>query len=389
MKKAVQVVLLNDKGEVLAVSRKDNHRDFGLIGGKVDPEDADEISAAIREAKEETGLDISNLRLIFSMHKDGYMGYTYLADWSGEINYTEPHVVKWTAWQDVNLGSFGRWNSLVRESLLSMGIKIPLYPIPKKEYIFAVLLLDIDGPFVTLTSKESWINDKHCDDLYGEVWEDISILADNNEIGLGEVTESIYEITHKNRLLEDKEEIIRVMTEAGFIFDKEFDYEMNGLDSENVISFTKVSLPYGWLGNMSPHPVEFAGKQWKTTEALFQALRFNDEDIKEMIRGEKSPMTAKAVARDNDDKMSVLRMSEKDLDNMLLCLRLKLKYHPHLEKELLNTGKSIIIEDVTSRVKKDNKNDSNLFWGAAYIDGEWVGENNLGKLWMKLRDILA
>ena len=57
---AVQVVLFNDKGEVLAVSRKDDHNDFGLIGGKMDPEDRTTWDAAVRETKEETGLDIKN-----------------------------------------------------------------------------------------------------------------------------------------------------------------------------------------------------------------------------------------------------------------------------------------------------------------------------------------
>ena len=125
MKKAVQIVLLNNEGEVLAVSRKEDHTNFGLVGGKVDPEDVDEKAAAIRETKEETGLDITNLRLIFSMHKKGYMGYTYLADYNPnqEIHTDEPHVVKWTGFQCVFDGWFGRWNKLVYESLESMGIK--------------------------------------------------------------------------------------------------------------------------------------------------------------------------------------------------------------------------------------------------------------------------
>lgn len=58
----------------------------------------------------------------------------------------------------------------------------------------------------------------------------------------------------------------------------------------NVIGFTKVKLPYGWLGNMSPYPIEFGGKIYKTSEALFQALRFNDEEIQEIIISEKSPI---------------------------------------------------------------------------------------------------
>src|SRR5262249_49560871 len=63
-----------------------------------------------------------------------------------------------------------------------------------------------------------------------------------------------------------------------------------------VIAFTKVDLPYGWLGNMAPFPVMHDGRGYRTTEALFQALRFDQEPIREAIRGEKSPMAAKMRA---------------------------------------------------------------------------------------------
>jgi 8-oxo-dGTP pyrophosphatase MutT (NUDIX family) len=95
---------------------------MGLIGGKVDPEDVDEIAAAIRETKEETGLDISNLRCIFQMYKSGYMGYTYLADYSGEIYTDEPHLVKWTGFDELIKGSFGDWNQIVSDTLDAMEI---------------------------------------------------------------------------------------------------------------------------------------------------------------------------------------------------------------------------------------------------------------------------
>ena len=124
IKHAVQVVLFNDKGEVLCVSRKDDHTSFGLPGGKVDPEDKTFKDAAIREVKEETGLDIKKKTMmeIFSMHKDGYMGHTYLAKWSGEIHTDEPHVVKWGSFEDLKAGTFGYWNSIVEKSLISMGV---------------------------------------------------------------------------------------------------------------------------------------------------------------------------------------------------------------------------------------------------------------------------
>ena len=143
----------------------------------------------------------------------------------------------------------------------------------------------------------------------------------------------------------------------------------------------KVKEQHGWLGNMSPFPVEFEGKLYRTTEALFQALRFSDEEVIEAIREEKSPMAAKFAAKRHKDKMVVEPLSAADLENMRMCLKLKLEQHPKLRDRLLATGDAEIVEDCSKR-----KRGSGLFWGAALEDGVWEGTNMLGKLWMELRD---
>jgi ribA/ribD-fused uncharacterized protein len=153
---------------------------------------------------------------------------------------------------------------------------------------------------------------------------------------------------------------------------------------EKIITFTKVKLPYGWLGNMSPFPIEYEGKVWRTTEALFQALRFEDETIRELIREQKSPMAAKMMAKKHRDSMKVEPLSDEDYGNMALCLILKLKHHPELIDALLETGDSILVEDVTSRGSRG----SNLYWGAMLDEnGNWIGENKLGRSWMYLREL--
>lgn len=153
--------------------------------------------------------------------------------------------------------------------------------------------------------------------------------------------------------------------------------------TQETISFTKVKLPFGWLGNMSPFPVEANGVTWRTTEALFQALRFADRGIREEIRAEKSPMAAKLKAKGKRDQMVIEPLSVQDVQNMKYCIILKVKQHEEIRKQLLDTGDARIIEDVTSRGRRG----SNLFWGALKTDdGEWEGLNTLGILWMEVRE---
>jgi len=117
------VVLINEQGLVLGVSRKDDHSKMGLPGGKMEPEDLlDSKTTAIRECKEETGLDIDDLILAFAIHKDGSMCFTYIAKYSGIISHDEPHLVKWIPFIELLNGTFGDYNKMLSKSLDDMGI---------------------------------------------------------------------------------------------------------------------------------------------------------------------------------------------------------------------------------------------------------------------------
>jgi ribA/ribD-fused uncharacterized protein len=150
------------------------------------------------------------------------------------------------------------------------------------------------------------------------------------------------------------------------------------------IAFTKVRLPFGWLGNMSPHPINIEGVIWPTAEHLFQALRFGrNAVIREDIRLQKSPMQAKFVAKRYVDQMTTVPRSEDDVLAMKMVLLLKLHEHPALKEQLLATGDTFIVEDESARAHR-----SPLFWGAKRIPGGWQGDNRLGKLWMEIRQSL-
>lgn len=150
-----------------------------------------------------------------------------------------------------------------------------------------------------------------------------------------------------------------------------------------MIAFTKVDLPYGWMANMAPYPVIYNGKRWLTTEALFQAMRFNEEDIKELIRSQTNPMIAKMKAKKHRLQYAIEPMSEQDVENMKLCIRLKLEQHPNLKTQLLATGDNYIFENIGKRNRRRD-----FFWGAKMINSELIGNNIMGKIWMEFRDEL-
>lgn len=143
------VVLLNKEGFVLGVSRKTDHSDFGLPGGKMeDIDNNDPKLTAIRETKEETGIDVSNLELVYAtIGGNGNMCYTYLAEYEGEINHNEPHVVKWIPYQLLINGSFGKYNKNVAKSLNALGIN-PYMDIDEEamaKEVAAYFLVKFDG----------------------------------------------------------------------------------------------------------------------------------------------------------------------------------------------------------------------------------------------------
>jgi len=151
--------------------------------------------------------------------------------------------------------------------------------------------------------------------------------------------------------------------------------------SSDEIAFTKVKLPDGWLCNMSPHPIVYEGVRWRTVEALFQAMRLEDVAAREAIRVADSPMSAKMISKRYVNLRVVEAMSPHDLENMRLCISLKLEQHELLRRKLWWTRDAMIVEDCSSRGGRE----SNLFWGALRTPGGWEGENWLGRIWMENR----
>ena len=127
------------------------------------------------------------------------------------------------------------------------------------------------------------------------------------------------------------------------------------------------------LDNFSSFKVEYNGYLYASLEEAYQTLGFVNSapEIAEQIRNSHSAHEAQKIAYANREKR------QEDWDDIKLAvmeelLRNKIEQNPYVKKKLLETEGYLIVEDSP----KDD------FWG-------WGpnrdGQNNLGKLWMKLR----
>ena len=125
--------------------------------------------------------------------------------------------------------------------------------------------------------------------------------------------------------------------------------------------------------NFSSFKVEWNGYLFASVEEAYQAASFmgSDEELVEKIKKSHSADEAQRIAYANRDKR------REDWDDVKISimeelLRLKIEQNPYVKKKLLQTGDYMIVEDSP----KDD------FWGWGPNRN---GQNNLGKLWMKLR----
>lgn len=152
---------------------------------------------------------------------------------------------------------------------------------------------------------------------------------------------------------------------------------------------------YRAFSNFYTAPIMYNGRRYATNEHLYQASKYTDLSVQEMIRTASSPSKAKLIARFspvlgelrtklNEREQSQLEEFRQrgvsvrpdwhniSLNVMLYCLYLKFSQHPGLAQLLISTGNATIIES----------NSYDKFWAQ---DQSGVGENWLGRLLMQVR----
>lgn len=128
------------------------------------------------------------------------------------------------------------------------------------------------------------------------------------------------------------------------------------------------------LDNFSSFKVEWNGYMYSTLEEAFQTARFigSDEELVQKIKNSHSAHKAQKIAYQNLDKQRK-DWEKVELEIMEELLRLKVEQNPYVLKKLLETKDYYIVED--------SPKDAYWGWGE-----NRDGLNNLGKLWMKIRN---
>ena len=128
------------------------------------------------------------------------------------------------------------------------------------------------------------------------------------------------------------------------------------------------------LSNFSSFSVKWKGRIWPTSEHAYQAAHFfkTNPTLAEKIYKAKSAHEAYKLAKTNAAQ-APKNWHEIKTVVMEDIVRHKLKQNPYVMHKLAQTGKRYIVEDSP----KDS------FWGWGLKRN---GKNELGKIWMKLRD---
>ncbi|MDX1472845.1 MAG: NADAR family protein [Reinekea sp.] len=129
---------------------------------------------------------------------------------------------------------------------------------------------------------------------------------------------------------------------------------------------------YYWLSNFYPSPIDYKGIIYPTVENAYQRAKLAKNHVTVHDFALLTPNEAKRLGRELD-----LRPDWDDVkyDVMLECCCLKFQTHNDLAKRLLATKDAELIE---------GNHWGDIYWGVC----RGIGENNLGKILMSIREDL-
>lgn len=126
-----------------------------------------------------------------------------------------------------------------------------------------------------------------------------------------------------------------------------------------------------FLSNFYMHPIEYEGIKYPSSEHAYQAAKFSDEERKLYIASLPTPNATKREGR----KPGIRSDWDEVKYNIMSDILIQKFSHPKMAKLLLSTGDAYL---------EETNSWGDVYWGVC----NGVGENNLGKILMFLRQQL-
>jgi len=146
--------------------------------------------------------------------------------------------------------------------------------------------------------------------------------------------------------------------------------------------FSKTGKPYYLSRSDVNHPLssysktgfELDGSAWPSVEHYYQAMKFEEDDLRELVRTTNHPDKAKQLAKDHK---KAIRKDWQQVREVIMtrAVYIKCRTHKAVAAELLATGDQAIIETTQY----------DYYWGCGR-DGR--GHNTFGKVLMAVRNKL-
>ncbi|MBU6231172.1 NADAR family protein [Patescibacteria group bacterium] len=135
---------------------------------------------------------------------------------------------------------------------------------------------------------------------------------------------------------------------------------------------------YIYFSPYTAHAIDLDGIRYPTVEHAYQCLRYSDPKIRAEISAAKSPVEAWEIStRHKDESDPSFRPNKREM--MKKLMRMKMEQHAEVRKALLDSGDKEIVKHIDTYPPGDG------FWDDGK-NGE--GENQMGKIWMELREEL-
>ena len=157
-------------------------------------------------------------------------------------------------------------------------------------------------------------------------------------------------------------------------------------DADKCVRIHRVQDDWGIFCNFANTPLEVNGHVFKSSEELFQLMKFKDTGVLKNIlagitRAGKKCHEVKRTVKSYEKEFRRDDWGRMVLDAMKFCLQTKYDQCEEFRNRLKESSGFYIVEDQSSFTKSNPD-----AWGVKLKDGKYVGPNLLGRLLMELRE---